>query len=251
MAQQDGDGHALPETSKFDTSLDNLFLAVGSEVTSLSEDELRDHITTFLQALGDREDILLIPPDFTRFPSHAGLITQHISEFYKFTNPSRNLTNPPPAKVAKVGDGSVPAIQILPALGTHGPMTETEIRKMFGDALADKSPSPFLIHDWKNDVVTIGEAPASMVQAATRGLVDKPWPAQLNKLVWNKRDSLRDSSKQAHPCLVLSIGQVVPHEVMGMANFNKNLFVGTGGVDAINLSHFIGTFRLEPSFFSS
>lgn len=39
---------------------------------------------------------------------------------------------------------------------------------------------------------------------------------------------------------MLSIGQVVPHEVMGMANFNKNLFVGVGGVEAINLSHFIG-----------
>lgn len=29
-------------------------------------------------------------------------------------------------------------------------------------------------------------------------------------------------------------------KVMGMANFNKNLFVGTGGLESINLSHFIG-----------
>jgi hypothetical protein len=27
---------------------------------------------------------------------------------------------------------------------------------------------------------------------------------------------------------------------MGMANFNKNMFVGVGGLEAINLSHFIG-----------
>lgn len=40
--------------------------------------------------------------------------------------------------------------------------------------------------------------------------------------------------------LILSIGQVVPHEVMGMANYNKNIFVGTGGSEAINFSHFIG-----------
>jgi nickel-dependent lactate racemase len=39
---------------------------------------------------------------------------------------------------------------------------------------------------------------------------------------------------------LIHFSQVVPHEVMGMANFNKNLFVGTGGVGAINLSHFIG-----------
>lgn len=245
MAQQDNAGHVLPVSTNIESSIDNLYLAIGSETTSLSENELREHISNFLAALGYREDVLLIPPDFTRFPSHAGLITQLISEFYKFTSPLNKSTDPPPEKVAKTGDDCVPAIQILPALGTHGPMTDVEIRKMFGDALAEKTPSPFLIHDWRNDVVTIGEAPASMVQAATRGLVDKPWPAQLNKLVWNKRESIRDPTKQAHPTLVLSIGQVVPHEVMGMANFNKNLFVGTGGVDAINLSHFIGTFHID------
>src|SRR5208282_2287944 len=40
--------------------------------------------------------------------------------------------------------------------------------------------------------------------------------------------------------LILSIGQVVPHEVIGMANYNKNIFVGTGGVEGINKSHFVG-----------
>jgi nickel-dependent lactate racemase len=40
--------------------------------------------------------------------------------------------------------------------------------------------------------------------------------------------------------LILSIGQVVPHEVIGMANYNKNIFVGTGGSEGINKSHFIG-----------
>jgi nickel-dependent lactate racemase len=106
---------------------------------------------------------------------------------------------------------------------------------MFGDKLASKDPSPFLVHDWRNDVVTIGEAPAEMVKAATHGQVDRPWPAQLNEKVWSKR-----LQKGASKSLVVSIGQVVPHEVLGMANYNKNLFVGTGGVEAINLSHFIG-----------
>jgi len=40
--------------------------------------------------------------------------------------------------------------------------------------------------------------------------------------------------------LILSIGQVVPHEVIGMANYNKNLFVGTGGTEGIHKSHFLG-----------
>jgi len=95
-----------------------------------------------------------------------------------------------------------------------------------------------LVHDWRNDVVTIGHVPSDMVRAATGGRVDQPWPAQLNKAVWEKRLDLHTSNPKKP--LVLSIGQVVPHEVMGMANFNKNLFVGVGGLEAINLSHFIG-----------
>lgn len=78
-------------------------------------------------------------------------------------------------------------------------------------------------------MVTIGHVPPEMVRAASDGKLDQPWPAQLNKLM----------VEGGHD-LVLSIGQVVPHEVLGMANYNKNLFVGIGGAEAINLSHMIG-----------
>jgi hypothetical protein len=221
MSISTGQNHdnALP------TPTSSLFCAIGSETTALSEDNLRFHLHAFLDTLGEREDILLLPPDFTRYPSHAGIITQIISEYYNFTTPSE--PDPPPAKIQRKSCNPIPNIQIMPALGTHAPMRDSEIRKMFGDSLADKKdPNPFLIHDWRNDVVTIGEAPASMVKEATWGMVDKPWPAQLNKLVWSKRKTLRDESRQNHDSLVLSIGQVVPHEVMGMANYSKNLFVG-------------------------
>jgi hypothetical protein len=67
------------------------------------------------------------------------------------------------------------------------------------------------------------------VAAASDGRVNEPWPAQLNKLVW-----------EGDHDLILSIGQCVPHEVLGMANYNKNMFVGVGGAEAINFSHFIG-----------
>lgn len=71
-------------------------------------------------------------------------------------------------------------------------------------------------------------------------MVSRPWPAQLNTHVWSKRKEIHDVNIHPHRSLIISVGQVVPHEVMGMANFNKNLFVGVGGVEAINLSHFIG-----------
>jgi nickel-dependent lactate racemase len=106
-------------------------------------------------------------------------------------------------------------------------MTADQITHMFGPELAGSGV--FRVHDWRNDVETVGIVDSSYVRAATNNYINKPWPAQLNKLV--------SSSKHD---IIFSIGQVVPHEVMGMANYNKNLFVGVGGVDAINLSHFIG-----------
>lgn len=207
------------------SSNDRLFCAIGSASTSLTDDQLRQEINRFLDHLGPREDVLLIPPDFTRFHSQAGKLTRFTCEHYGF------VPGPTP------GTSTKPKIEILPALGTHAPMTPEEIRKMYGPELEKKANTAFLEHNWRNDVVTIGHAPSEMVREATSGMVDEPWPAQLNQKVWDKRIQ---PSEQPHRSLVLSIGQVVPHEVMGMANYNKNLFVGTGGVEAINLSHFIG-----------
>ena len=48
------------------------------------------------------------------------------------------------------------------------------------------------------------------------------------------------SSRSGGFDLILSIGQVVPHEVIGMANYTKNILVGTGGREGINRSHYLG-----------
>jgi nickel-dependent lactate racemase len=71
--------------------------------------------------------------------------------------------------------------------------------------------------------------PASFIKEVSENACHWSWPAQVNKLI----------AGGGHD-LVLSIGQVVPHEVTGMANYTKNLFVGTGGAEAINKSHFLG-----------
>lgn len=226
----------------------SIFCSVGSETTSLSDAEIKTNLHSFLDAMGPRDDVLILPPDFTRFHSQAGKITRFISEYYNFiptpTNDDDEKESQPEAKKPKKIDdssnSSIPTIEILPALGTHVPMTKTQIETMFGKALSSKEPDPFLVHDWRNDVITIGLAPSKMVSDATNGQVNQPWPAQLNKKVWGKRKTQSNTNGKKKPPLILSVGQVVPHEVMGMANFNKNLFVGVGGVEAINLSHFIG-----------
>lgn len=216
--------------------LPNLFCNIGGEDRNLSDKDIKDKLHEFLDALGPKDHVMVLPPDFTRFHSQAGKITRFICEYYNFceTQTDLNEKDDQVSKKVKASKSEFsPEIQIMPALGTHVPMSQEQICTMFGDKLGSKTPSPFLVHDWRNDVVTIGQVPSDLVEKATNGMVSRPWPAQLNSHVWDCRNNPKKS-------LVLSIGQIVPHEVLGMANFNKNLFVGVGGVEAINLSHFIG-----------
>lgn len=174
----------------------------GSPTTLLTANDLKEGLFEALDKLGGGEKVLAIPPDYTRLPSRAGELTEFAWEYY-----GGKLTD------------------ILPALGTHTPMTDGQISHMFG-----KTPrNLFRDHDWRNDVVTLGEVPAEFVKKVSKGAVDYPWPAQVNKLLIEGGFDT-----------ILSIGQVVPHEVVGMANYNKNIFVGTGGAEGINKSHFIG-----------
>jgi nickel-dependent lactate racemase len=174
----------------------------GSEHDVLTSDDLQTGLSAALDRLGTRRNVIALPPDFTRLHSRAGELTRYAWEYY--------------------GDALT---DVLPALGTHVPMTDVEIADMFGDI-----PRGLVrVHDWREGIVTLGEVPADFVRSVSDGAVDYAWPAQISRL-------LADGGHD----LILSIGQVVPHEVIGMANYNKNVFVGTGGKDGINKSHFLG-----------
>jgi len=179
-----------------------IYYQSGSENTVLGPNDLEYGVYAALVKIGPRKKVLAVPPDFTRFHSRAGDITTLVYNYYK----------------DKLKD-------ILPALGTHTPMTGRELDEMYKGVPHDL----FRVHDWRKDVVTVGTVPGTYVSELTEGALDYSWPAQLNKLVFNGGHDL-----------ILSIGQVVPHEVVGMANYNKNLFVGTGGPEGINKSHFVG-----------
>ena len=179
-----------------------IYFQAGSEKTVLGSEDLKKGLFIALEKLGSRKKVLAVPPDFTRFHSKAGEMTTYIYLYYK-----DSLTD------------------ILPALGTHTHMSDAEIDEMYKGV----PKSLFRIHDWRKDVVTAGVVPGDFISRISEGKVDYPWPAQLNKLIFNGKHDL-----------ILSVGQVVPHEVMGMANYNKNIFVGTGGSEGINKSHFIG-----------
>ncbi len=180
----------------------SLFFAAGSPTTEMSPEEVRGNLFAALDNLGPRERVLAVPPDFTRMHSQSGVLTELAAEYY-----------------------GEKLVDVLPALGTHKPMTDHEIATMFGSTPRHL----FRVHDWRNDIVTLGEVPSAFLYEVSEGKLDYTWPAQVNKLLVHGGHDL-----------ILSIGQVVPHEVVGMANGNKNIFVGTGGVMGIHRSHFLG-----------
>ncbi len=180
----------------------SLFFSAGSPATEISSADLKAGLFATLDALGARRKVLCLPPDITRLHSRAGELTRLAWEYY-----GDRLTD------------------VLPAVGTHYAMTAGELRTMFGDMPGEL----FRAHDWRGGLATLGEVPASYIREQSEGKLDFVWPAQVDKLL-----------VEGGFDLILSPGQVVPHEVIGMANYNKNIFVGTGGVDGINKSHYLG-----------
>ncbi len=147
--------------------------------------------------------VLIIPPDFTRFNSNAGELTAIL---YNLLTPETE-------------------VDILPALGTHFPMSDVELQTMFGK---DIPRDRFKVHDWRHGLKHLGDVPGHLIDKWSEGKVDYDVRIEVDQLLFDGYD------------LILSLGQIVPHEVVGMANYSKNIMVGTGGPDIINKSHFLG-----------
>ncbi len=184
------------------------YLNEGSTSRIINQDEKINYckqlLSTYEKKLGKKlSKVLLIPPDITRFYSDAGNLSQIFFELLPYAH-----------------------VDLLPALGTHVPMSEEEIRKMFGPKIPlDR----FLVHDWRNGLTPLGKIPGSTIKEWSEGKVDYDIDVAISKHI-----------TQGHYDLILSIGQIVPHEVVGMAGYTKNLLIGTGGSDTIHKSHFLG-----------
>lgn len=180
-------------------------IKIANNNDGISNDELGAVLDKMLESAGKPlEKVLLLPPDFTRMHSGAGKITAMLYSRLKDT--------------AKV--------DVMPALGTHEPMTKEQIDVFFEGVVPEECIIP---HRWREDVVKVGEVPADYIREISEGLIDEPVPIEMNKRLLDPSYSL-----------ILSIGQVVPHEVVGMANYTKNVLVGCGGKDTINKSHMLG-----------
>ena len=180
--------------------------AVYTSRDGLSDAELKKALSAACDGIKNKK-VLLLPPDYTRMYSGAGKI---VSILY------------PTLESAGC------EVDVMPALGTHVPMTERECETFFDGKVPYEK---LIVHNWRRDVVKIGEVPPEFVAEVSEGLVTSGVDVEVNRrIVSGEYDE------------IISIGQVVPHEVVGMANYSKNIFVGCGGSSMINSSHMLGAF---------
>lgn len=180
------------------------YFAQGGTTDDISANEKRGALAQTLKAIGrPLRKVLVLPPDHTRLNSDAGELTRLL---YEMLSPMTE-------------------VDIMPALGTHSPMTEPQLRMMFGNGIPLKR---FIVHDWRNGVRHVGDVPGSLLREWSGGLVDYDVRVEVNRQLFAGYD------------LIISVGQLVPHEAAGIANYTKNVVVGSGGSDMINKSHFLG-----------
>lgn len=145
--------------------------------------------------------VLLLPPDLTRAHSGVGWMTEHLYH-----------------RLDQLGA----EVHVIPTLGQHVPHTPKDNQWMFGSIPEERIHA----HDWRNGVTHVGTVPAEFVREKTGGVVDWEMPIDLNTMLINEAWDL-----------IINIGHVVPHEVLGFANHNKNYFIGLGGKRTLGSSH--------------
>ena len=182
------------------------YIAYGSKDIIISSEEKRLLLQEALLKLGGiPKKILVIPPDITRLHSNAGELTRILYELWD--------------------DGKGQVFDILPAIGTHAPMTDEQIAEMYGDLPKAK----YYEHHWRSDLFNFGEVPSEIIREVSGGKLDYSIPVAINRRI-----------VEGDYELIISVGQVIPHEVIGIANGFKNVLVGAGGVEMINKTHFLG-----------
>lgn len=167
----------------------------------ITDQQIYNTLDTALKSGESIKKALILPPDITRINSYAGPITRMLVKIL-----------------------SKAEIDIMPALGTHAPMTDDEIERMYKEIPKDK----FVVHKWRKDVIKIGEIPRGFVSEVSSNYMDENIDVEVNKRIMDRSYDI-----------IISVGQIVPHEVVGMANYNKNIFAGCGGRSLINASHYM------------
>ena len=161
--------------------------------------------------------VLLIVPDSTR--------TAPIGLVFK-------------ALFAQIG-GATAALDVMIALGTHPPMSETAICDRLEISAEERratySPVRFFNHEWDNPGALrhVGTIPAAEIEALSGGLFAMDVPVNINARIFEYDQ-------------IVIIGPVFPHEVVGFSGGNKYLFPGVSGPEVLNFFHWLGAVVTNP-----
>jgi lactate racemase len=178
----------------------------------LSDSEIEKIVLDGLETLELRgKRVLVIVPDPTRtmpVPLFFRLLTRHIRERAK-------------------------RVDFLVALGTHPPLSEPALLKLFGITPEERAglykEVRLYNHAWKDPqaLTTVGTIPAPEMKELTDGRLSQDVPVRLNRLILDY-DQL------------LICGPVFPHEVVGFSGGNKYFFPGIAGQEIIDFTHWLG-----------
>ena len=189
-----------------------MLLGKGTATTTLTQDDVYGLVAQACESLSvDGKRVLVIIPDGTR--------TAPISLFFR-------------TLYACLGQ-RVASLDYLIALGTHPPMSETEIARLVGisaQELSERYPNVHIFnHQWSNPsaLETIGTISRQEAEELTGGLLVDEVSVMLNRMIFDY-DQL------------IICGPVFPHEVAGFSGGAKYLFPGIAGPDIINFTHWLG-----------
>jgi nickel-dependent lactate racemase len=127
----------------------------------------------------------------------------------------------------------VAALDYLIALGTHQPMGETQINRLFGLTPEERAGKYGAVgiynHEWDRPETFkhVGTIPAGEIETISGGLLNMDVPVTVNKLLFDYD-------------LVIICGPTFPHEVVGFSGGNKYFFPGVAGPEVIDFTHWLG-----------
>ncbi|MFO0918033.1 MAG: lactate racemase domain-containing protein [Planctomycetaceae bacterium] len=124
-------------------------------------------------------------------------------------------------------------LDVLVALGTHPPMSETQICKLLGISHEERERLFFAVrffnHEWDRPerLLTLGTLTKQQTAEISNGLLSLDVPVQINSRITDYD-------------LLLVLGPVFPHEVVGFSGGNKYFFPGIAGPEILNFFHWLG-----------
>jgi len=180
---------------------------------AIPETELRTKLQEFLsQAPLTKRKLLVIVPDDTR-------------------------TSPMPLLYETFVEVLFPRVQklaFLVALGTHPPLTEVQLARLFGPSFPHPK-IPVYQHMWQEPqaLVRVGKLAKERMAELSNSLLPLEVDVEINRLVLEFDQ-------------ILIIGPVFPHEVVGFSGGHKYFFPGISGPTMVNVSHWLGALITNP-----